>query len=60
MDKDKPADRLVGPFTAEKSSTIGYQIISGDGAVAAWVVGETNVRRVVEALNRSYEEGEFN
>ena len=57
---DKPTIRLVGPFAAEQSSTIGYRIVGGDGAVAVWVVGGANARRVVEALNQSYEEDDFN
>ncbi len=53
-------DRLIGPFTVELSGTNSYEIVGGDGTVAIWVLGESNARRVAEALNRSYEESELN
>ena len=58
--EQEPTDRLTGPFTAEPSGMVGYQIIGGDGAVAVWVVGERNARCVAGLLNMAYDHGLLN
>ena len=47
----------VWPFTFEQSGLSGFVIRDEFGAVFAWVLGETNARRVVGSLNLAYDCG---
>lgn len=49
--------RIRGPFSFRKSSENGYEVLSGDGTVSIWIVGESNVDFVVRLLNLAYEHG---
>lgn len=51
--------RIVGPFTARQSSANGFEILSGDGTVAIWVIGRANAEAVSGLLNLAYQHGKF-
>jgi hypothetical protein len=51
--------RIEGPFTARRSSENGYEILSGDGSVSVWIVGEWNANIVTRILNLAYQHGKF-
>ena len=52
-----PLEESGGHFLFRKSSENGYEVLSGDGTVSIWIVGESNVDFVVRLLNLAYEHG---
>ena len=51
--------RIKGPFSFQKSSENGYEILGGDGTVSVWAVGEWNADVVTRLLNIGYDHGKF-
>ena len=53
------SEKIAGPFTAEKSSMNGYEILNGNGTVAIWVTGQWNAETVTALLNLAYKHGKL-
>jgi hypothetical protein len=50
---------LKGPFSSRQNSENGFEILSGDGQVSAWVFGKGNVDFVVRLLNLADQHGKL-
>lgn len=53
----KTTARINGPFTMIESAPDTYEIRSGDGTTAIWVMGENNAEFLTRLLNLAYENG---
>lgn len=47
----KSSARITGPFSMVENGLNAFQILSGDGTVAIWVIGQENADIVVRLLN---------
>lgn len=55
----KTTARITGPFTTIENGHNAYQILSGDGTVSVWVVGQSNAEIVTTLLNLAYKYGKL-
>jgi hypothetical protein len=51
--------KLVGPFEARRSGINGFEIVSSDGTIAVWIIGEENANELVKLMNLAYQAGRF-